>query len=232
MILAAGWYADPLSAEQLRWWSGEGWTENVQPRLQPQVTAPTAQPVAAPIPAQRNPAEQAADVWLPPMMIEYGDLPAICVRHGRSAVRFQKVTVHSRPPAWAYALLVAGLLIAALVMSAIRIDVTGGWPMCDVCVARRKRLSSTFRLCVASWFSLAVAGVLLASGLLLLLLLPLFVAGVVLHEFADWRRFTSATVDRATNAVHVNKPSRGFVEGLPTQRRAPERQMPVGVRRW
>ncbi len=242
MSIAAGWYPDPLSAERLRWWSGDGWTESVQPTSQaapppvaPLHAAPVAPVRAAPVaPARRNPAEPAPDVWLPPLMIEYGDLPGTCAQHGRSAVRLQKVTVHSRTPAWAYALLLAGLLIAAIVIAAIRESVTGAWPMCDVCVQRRGRMRSIFWLSVGAWWLLAIAGLLLPSGLLLLLLLPLFVAGVVFRDLSDWRRFTSATVDRATRAVHVRKPSRGFVDGLPDPRRPPSPPTPalVGVRRF
>jgi hypothetical protein len=168
-------------------------------------------------------------VWLPPWLLEHGDLPLVCVRHGRAAVGLQKVTVQSRPPAWAYPFLLAGVVIYLIVTSSIRVDVTGGWPMCDRCAQRRQRRRSVMWVCTVSWVLAAVAGVLLASGVLMLLLIPLFVGAVAARDLSDWRRFTSATVDRATNAIHVVKPSRGFVEALPDPRREPARQLPVGV---
>jgi hypothetical protein len=44
---APGWYTDPHDPRQLRWWSGDGWTEHVSPQSQP-----VAQAVAAPVQAQ------------------------------------------------------------------------------------------------------------------------------------------------------------------------------------
>ncbi|CAN5547113.1 hypothetical protein BH09ACT4_BH09ACT4_13250 [soil metagenome] len=40
---AAGWYPDPADPTSSRWWSGEGWTDHVQP------AAVAAVPVAAPV---------------------------------------------------------------------------------------------------------------------------------------------------------------------------------------
>lgn len=68
----AGWYPDPLGHPQLRWWNGEGWTEQVSPAPEPlvmqqatyawkpeeaapvivQVPAQTVQPAAPAVPAQ------------------------------------------------------------------------------------------------------------------------------------------------------------------------------------
>ena len=42
----AGWYPDPLGHPQLRWWKGDGWTEQVSAAPQPEVVAPV---VAAPV---------------------------------------------------------------------------------------------------------------------------------------------------------------------------------------
>ncbi|WP_345763277.1 DUF805 domain-containing protein [Diaminobutyricibacter sp. McL0608] len=48
----AGWYPDPLDDTQLRWWTGQGWSEHTQqhPRFAPPVSAPVAYP--SPVAAQ------------------------------------------------------------------------------------------------------------------------------------------------------------------------------------
>ena len=48
----AGWYPDPLDGEQLRWWTGQGWSEHTQqhPQFAPPVSAPVAYP--SPVTAQ------------------------------------------------------------------------------------------------------------------------------------------------------------------------------------
>jgi len=48
---AAGWYPDPASPENVRWWDGAAWTQHVQPNPQLAPTAPTAAPVVAEVPA-------------------------------------------------------------------------------------------------------------------------------------------------------------------------------------
>jgi hypothetical protein len=42
----AGWYRDPLGAEQLRWWNGLGWTNHVQ-ALRPEFVNWTPQTAAS-----------------------------------------------------------------------------------------------------------------------------------------------------------------------------------------
>lgn len=37
----AGWYPDPLGHPQLRWWNGEGWTEQVSAAPEPLVMQPS-----------------------------------------------------------------------------------------------------------------------------------------------------------------------------------------------
>ncbi len=67
----------------------------------------------------------------------------------------------------------------------------------------------------AAFVLVFVAAIAARSGLLLLLEIPVLIAALVLQALADWRRITSATVDRTTRAVHVKAPSRGFVAVLP-----------------
>jgi hypothetical protein len=61
-----GWYTDPHDPRQLRWWSGEGWTEHVSPGAgqQPAAEAAPAQATDAPLPSRRalrDPATEASE---------------------------------------------------------------------------------------------------------------------------------------------------------------------------
>ena len=47
-IPSPGWYIDPENAEQLRWWSGESWTEHKSPNPQASADAPAAVEVLDP----------------------------------------------------------------------------------------------------------------------------------------------------------------------------------------
>ena len=67
--VAPGWYTDPHDPRQLRWWSGEGWTEHVSagtPAPQAAAEAVAAAPVAAaPVAAEAVPAQQVTDPSAP-----------------------------------------------------------------------------------------------------------------------------------------------------------------------
>lgn len=63
----AGWYPDPLGNPQLRWWNGEGWTEQVSPAPEPIVMQQStfawknedAAPVVVQVPVVQAPVVQA-----------------------------------------------------------------------------------------------------------------------------------------------------------------------------
>ena len=63
-----GWYTDPHDPRQLRWWSGEGWTEHVSPGAAPVAAQPVAaEPAVASAPVASAPvaAGQDQDAPLP-----------------------------------------------------------------------------------------------------------------------------------------------------------------------
>ncbi len=47
----AGWYPDPLKQNDLRWWDGKRWTENVHPPKSDEGTPPVTPPLVHSIPA-------------------------------------------------------------------------------------------------------------------------------------------------------------------------------------
>lgn len=211
MPIEGGWYADPASAGHLRWWTGDQWTPHTQPRPLPVWQPVPNVPQAVPLDAS----QRVGDVYLPPQLIEFGYLPFVCVRHGRRASRLQPAATYSRTPLWVIPLVLVSLLLGLVLALALRVTVFGGWPVCDQCEEIRARRRQ------AMWAGWAIAALVLVaaisagSGFLLLLEIPVLIAVLVLHELADWRRVTSATVDRGTRAVHVKAPSRGFVAALP-----------------
>lgn len=59
--IAAGWYADPASAERMRYWDGNGWTDRTAP-----LTVPAAEPAAPVASAPVTPTAPAAPAVVPP----------------------------------------------------------------------------------------------------------------------------------------------------------------------
>ncbi len=78
----------------------------------------------------------------------------ICPRHANPAVRAKKRTYYSATPPWVFLLIFAGLLIALIVMVAIRKTVAGQVPDCETCVAEQRKRS------IIGW-SLALGSVVL-----------------------------------------------------------------------
>ncbi|HEX4432861.1 MAG TPA: DUF2510 domain-containing protein [Frankiaceae bacterium] len=200
MTIERGWYPDPSSPHQLRWWTGQLWTAQTQP----------LPPEPAPMPERTR---HAADVWLPQQMVEYGYLPPVCVRHGLPAVRMQRAPSYSRTPLWVIPFMFVGLLLALLIAVAIRVTVWGAWPVCEVCESRRRQLRNATLGCLAASGLTVVAAIGLSPQWLVLevLIIP---AAIVFWALADWSRVTSSFVDRKLAVVRLKKPSPGFVAAL------------------
>ncbi|HVT65111.1 MAG TPA: DUF2510 domain-containing protein [Mycobacteriales bacterium] len=81
----AGWYDDPATAEQQRYWSGSAWTDHTQPKTPPAPAPPVAAPPYAAPPQQAyapasayppaQPAYGAAPQAYPPAQQQYGMVP-------------------------------------------------------------------------------------------------------------------------------------------------------------
>lgn len=69
--IPAGWYPDPYSVAELRWWDGQNWTDSTHPPVAPvQASAPPA--VAQPVPAEQpasfdEPTPQDPQQWQTPV---------------------------------------------------------------------------------------------------------------------------------------------------------------------
>ncbi len=226
--IAAGWYPDPYAPEMIRYWSGEAWTHHTSPAIAatPYASAPVhpnlqhasgsvAAFTAAPATSVAASKGKAADVWLPPGMVQWGGLPPVCTKHGRRASRMSNTTIYSRTPLWVIPIIVLSMLVGLIVALAIRKTVTGIWPFCPECERnRRSRVTGMWIALVTALAAVALGVAAHVPGLLLLAL----VAAVVSAGYgclSSWTNQTCAEVDRTSVTVHVRKPSAAFVASLP-----------------
>jgi len=100
-----------------------------------------------------------APVQLPASWLDAGyNIPSCCVRHGGPVAVTRKVQFISRPPAWAFLLIIAGALPFLIVTLVMRKTATPqAWPFCAQCQGQRaKRLGIGFGLLVLSVVLFAV----------------------------------------------------------------------------
>ena len=126
--------------------------------------AASVAPTSAGGPAGQTGAVQTqGEIYLPAQMVTTGwGIPPVCVRHGRPATTTRKIRFASRTPWWAYLTLLAGLLVALIVILVVQKRVTApAWPVCDECRRlRRSRLTAMWCLLVGG----PVLGTLLAGA--------------------------------------------------------------------
>ncbi len=137
-----------------------------------------------------------APVQLPASWLDAGyGIPSCCVRHGNPAATARKVQFISRPPAWAYLLLIAGVLPFLIVSLVMRKTATPqAWPFCAQCQSQRaKGLGIGFGLLVLSVVLFIVPFVVAGDsaelgpiGLLFPLSLFVFFAGLLFAALNGW----------------------------------------------
>jgi hypothetical protein len=92
-------------------------------------------------------------------------LPPVCSRHGEPAVEFVRTRLQSRPPGWAYALLLLGALPYIIAVNATRkVVVAPFWPFCAQCKTFRVRRLIIGLLVMAAGVCLIFIGGAVASG--------------------------------------------------------------------
>jgi hypothetical protein len=110
--------------------------------------------------------------------------PTVCVKHGEAAVERKNVRFISPPPGWSYVLVLAGVVVAVIVMLAIRKTVEAkDWPFCEHCRQdRRKGLIIGLGIVAAGVAGLVPAFSIPGDGgaLLTLLCVLVLVAGYIL----------------------------------------------------
>ena len=132
----AGWYPDPSTPNQQRWWDGTAWSSNTAPL---QVAAP-----ASPLRYDGD------SVMVESRAVAGGLAPQACVPHGRTGST-AKVTFQSRTPWWVWLTVLVGLLVALILALVLRKTVIApAWPVCDECRRERRQ-----RLLIA-WLALGL----------------------------------------------------------------------------
>jgi hypothetical protein len=117
-------------------------------------------------------------------------IPQVCARHGASATHWVRCTFRRVPPRWVGAggliPILTPVVVAAFLVRVLGKSVTSdGWPLCDACMTRHRRLWPAgwvslglgFLACVVPWLVLDPDGpVSSAEGTIFL---TLFAAGAV-----------------------------------------------------
>jgi hypothetical protein len=123
-------------------------------------------------------------IWASQM--QSGGLPAICAKTGEPADRWTRLTFRT-PPAWANALLVAGvvlggvgLVVALLVRNAVSPRATGRLPFTSSIATRIRVCSIGGTIALLAGLVLVLVGALAGSGTLAAVGGVLFVVGLVL----------------------------------------------------
>jgi hypothetical protein len=190
-MTAAGWYGDPSDASMVRWWDGTEWTEHVAPGQAPaQLSAGQDHGLIGPghsvgSPGGATPSPVVVVDGRATVAAGYvvaGWTPEVCVRHGRRPVATRKATFLSPIPLWMYATILAGLLIFVILVSVLRKKVVApAWPLCDQCLAERRRNLTLMWVSIAAFVPLIWAGSALSETMsgsaLPLVLLALAIVG-------------------------------------------------------
>ena len=153
-------------------------------------------------------------LYLPAPMAASGyGLPEVCQRHGRPAVARQRITFQSRPPVWTYILIFLGFLLFVIVALVLRKKiVAAAWPVCDACLATRKRLAIgmgvTGGVVVLAFLSRS-------PGLIFLTIAAAIVVLAVLGSQRAWANVQAANVTNDGGSLVLRRAYAGYEQTLP-----------------
>ncbi|MEU4216018.1 hypothetical protein [Actinoplanes sp. NPDC026623] len=145
-------------------------------------------------------------------------VPAVCSRHGEPAVLRKRVKFQSKPPGWAYALLIAGALPFLIVVLVMRKEVQAeAWPFCAQCQQMHKTrtlLGLALFLPLVLIFVLAFANPDGGGGpaLVVLMFATIFgsIGGIVALARGGYRMLSQGFVARDGNSVGFAKAHPAF----------------------
>jgi hypothetical protein len=146
-------------------------------------------------------------------------VPAVCSRHGEPAVLRKRVKFQSKPPGWAYALLLAGAVPFLIVVMVMRKEVQAeAWPFCEQCRQMHKKrtlLGLVLFLPLVLIFVLALAnqdGAATGPALVVLMLAALFgfLGGMAAVARGSYRLLPQGFVARDGNSVGFAKAHPAF----------------------
>jgi hypothetical protein len=154
-----------------------------------------------------------SSVCVPTLVIERGQLPPVCPRHGFPSTDMTSRTFYTRPPTWVFALCLVSLAVPVLVALALRRSVQGRVPTCESCAgARVIFVQRSIALWAASLITLAAA-VLLGNGVLLLLWLAM-TAGALVFSFAGDTSQVAGELQKGRTTVQLRGVASPFVQAV------------------
>lgn len=157
-------------------------------------------------------------------------LPPVCAPHGAPGPFGAKARIESKPPAWAYLLLLLGavpyIIVATVVTKRVQAPL---WPVCPQCTKQQQTLKLVGALALLMIPGLCVVlSILPASvadsdvvGLVSIVLAgACFVGGVAAFWFADPARVARASLTKDGAYIVVKRPTAAFCQAV-TERLQP-----------
>ncbi|MEV6344691.1 hypothetical protein [Actinoplanes sp. NPDC051851] len=152
---------------------------------------------------------------LPAGLVHYGTgVPSVCVRHGETAVKHHKVTFISKPPGWAYLMILFGFLPYLIVVMSLRKTVQSPqWPFCARCLdLRRKQWIIGAALAIGvPVLMYALGQTALSSPALFFVGLFAFIIGMIVVARSAWGLMAGGVAARDGATVIFAKPHATFV---------------------
>jgi hypothetical protein len=153
------------------------------------------------------------DVAVPASWVASGYLPQLCARHGTPATHWTKRKFYSRTPLWVFVLIPFSLLIAAIVMAAMRTTVRGQLPACAACTSERRRFVAAVVASWVGWFATLFVAASLSDGWAVIVVLLLAVVALVTSFSGDAFR-TRGALSRDKLWVELKGVDRHFADQL------------------
>jgi hypothetical protein len=158
------------------------------------------------------------EVAVPAGRVAGGQVPPICAKHGQPAAMTKKLRLISKPPGWAFALIILGALPYLIAVLATRKTVIAPqWPFCDQCKAERSRVLGIGLGILGLGLLLFVVGIAASDPdsavgpLMLLFGFIALLAGLIVAVRGNWVFQSRAMVSRDGGSVVVRKPADQFV---------------------
>jgi hypothetical protein len=140
----------------------------------------------------------------------------ICPRHANPAVRSKKRSYYSATPPWVYVLILASLLIAVIIMIAIRKTVTGQVPDCATCMAEQKKRTAIAWVIAAVAVAVLLAGLSATNGLVSLIGFLLLVVAIC-YPLAAPKKWQQGVVTKDGYWVEMKKVAPAFAAAVQHQ---------------
>ena len=158
----------------------------------------------------------AVGIQIPVALVSSGwGTPTVCVRHGESATRHERVRFLSATSSWTYLTLLAGVLLFIIVSAVMRKRVAAAsWPFCARCAEKRKILLQVGLGMIAGGIAvgLLLGAVLPAdqTGLAVLLAVVVAVAGLIVVSRTGWTVVADGQVVPDGQAVEFRRAHETF----------------------